>query len=372
MKIVNKGQHGGVVDDSVLVAGEAVGEDVARPQVLGDLGQQRRSLADVDHERQVDVVGQLARQLQRADAGAAGGVLVDARLDAEDDVAVLVDHLRRERHVAIVEIRQLPGRPDQANRGDVEQRKGANLVGLDHVAAEAGEVVGAGAADVEPGGDAGAGGDRIGVDAPVGRAPVDVGVEIDQARRDVLTAGVMHLRGCRLVDAGFDGGDLSILDGDVELARIPGTRIDHFAARNQQIVCWRAATLSVRHAPSLENLLQRAPRLAVRDCTGIGRIEEQGAGARSRELGTDGFTVLKHGRKVAAARGPSCVGMTEKELHSINLEQRTTVRHPERERRTSCRSNLRPCPQATFRRPYLLSPYSHLLVSRIARSPGQC
>ena len=50
--------------------------------------------------------------------------------------------------------------------------------------AEAREVEGAGGADVEPGGDAGARGDRVGLDAPVGGAPVDVGVQVDEAGRD--------------------------------------------------------------------------------------------------------------------------------------------------------------------------------------------
>jgi hypothetical protein len=47
----------------------------------------------VDHERQLATVGRLAGARQRGDAGAARGVAVDARLDAERDVTVELEQL---------------------------------------------------------------------------------------------------------------------------------------------------------------------------------------------------------------------------------------------------------------------------------------
>ena len=105
--------HARVVDDAHVPAGKAVGQDVARPQQGHDLVDRGRSVADVDHQRQTDAIGQLARQLQGTDADAARGVLVDARLDAQDQVAIGVDDRLRQIDVAVVEIGELPGRRDQ-------------------------------------------------------------------------------------------------------------------------------------------------------------------------------------------------------------------------------------------------------------------
>jgi hypothetical protein len=164
-----------------VAAGAAVGEDVAGAEVVGDFVEGRRAEAYVDHEGELDAVGQFPGPHEGADAGAAGGVAVDAGFDAEDDVRVAGDDLGGEVDVAVVEVGELPGGGDEADRGEVEEGEDADAAALGDPAAEGGEGVGAGAADVEPGGDAGAGGDGVGLDAPVGGAPVDVGVEVDQA-----------------------------------------------------------------------------------------------------------------------------------------------------------------------------------------------
>jgi hypothetical protein len=50
--------------------------------------------------------------------------------------------------------------------------------------AEAGEIAGAGAAGIDGGGDARGAAKFLGVDAERGAAPIDVGVQVDQPRRD--------------------------------------------------------------------------------------------------------------------------------------------------------------------------------------------
>ena len=111
-----------VVDDAHVPAGEAVGQDVARPHVAQDLGQGGRPPADVDHERHFAPVGGLPGALQGCDAGAARGVPIDARLDAEHDVPVQIDQPAAEVDVAVVQVGELEGRRGQADRRDVEQR----------------------------------------------------------------------------------------------------------------------------------------------------------------------------------------------------------------------------------------------------------
>src|SRR5437867_1735918 len=78
------------IDHPVFGAREAVRQDIARLHVADDLLEPGRRRADVHHQRQPDSIGELAGALQRLDARAAGGVPIDTRLDAEDDVAVLV------------------------------------------------------------------------------------------------------------------------------------------------------------------------------------------------------------------------------------------------------------------------------------------
>ena len=110
------------VDDAHVAAGEAVGQDVARLHVAQDLGQGGRPPADVDHQRQFAAVGGLAGALQRRDAGAARGVAIDARLDAEHEIPVQIDQPATEVDVAVVEVGELEGRCGQPDRRDVEQR----------------------------------------------------------------------------------------------------------------------------------------------------------------------------------------------------------------------------------------------------------
>ena len=107
---------------------------------------------------------------------------------------------------------------------------------LDHVLAEAGEVAGAGAAGVDRGGDAGGAAELLRVDAERGAAPVDVGVQVDEAGRDDEAGHVADVGAGAAFEAWADAGDLAAGKGDVgdgiELLR----GVDHPAAAQDEIV----------------------------------------------------------------------------------------------------------------------------------------
>ena len=59
---------------------------------------------------------------------------------------------------------------------------------------------------------------------------IDVRVQIDQPRRDILAAGIDHAR-CRLGrDITIDCGDAIALDRHIQPAILPAARIDDLAA----------------------------------------------------------------------------------------------------------------------------------------------
>ena len=99
---------------------------------------------------------------------------------------------------------------------DVQVGEDAHLARLDHVLAEAGEVAGTGAAGVDRGGHAGGAAELLGVDAERGAAPVDVGVQVDQARRDDLARDVADVGLGVAFELGADLGDLAAGEGHVD------------------------------------------------------------------------------------------------------------------------------------------------------------
>jgi hypothetical protein len=107
--------------------------------------------------------------------------------------------------------------------------------GLDDEASKAGGLVVSHAPGIHPGGDAGAGRDRIGFDAEaVGRVEA-VRVEVDEAGRDVEAGGVDHLDRAVGRDGVFDGGDGAVQNGQVLLAVQRAGRIEQRSAPNQQV-----------------------------------------------------------------------------------------------------------------------------------------
>ena len=122
----------------------------------------------------------------------------DAHLDADDHVAVGVGDLHGVDRVHQAQLLALAhhdavGEAVDAGVRHVQVGEDAHLARLDHVLAEAGEVAGPGAAGVDRGGDAGGAAELLRVDAERGAAPVDVGVQVDQAGRDDRSRHVAHV-----------------------------------------------------------------------------------------------------------------------------------------------------------------------------------
>ena len=63
----------------------------------------------------------------------------------------------------------------------------------------------------------------------------DVGVQVDQPRRDDLARGVDDVERGVGRDVVVDGGDTAARDGDVETAFVAAARIDDVPAANQQV-----------------------------------------------------------------------------------------------------------------------------------------
>ena len=90
-----------VVDDLHVEPGEAVREDIARPQKRKDLLDRGRAERDVHHQRQLALLGRAARKAQRLQAVVSDGRRAHPHLDAADEVAVLVQLRAAEARVAI-------------------------------------------------------------------------------------------------------------------------------------------------------------------------------------------------------------------------------------------------------------------------------
>ena len=119
---------------------------------------------------------------------------------------------------------------------DVQVGEDAHLARLDHVLAEAGEVAGAGAAGVDRGGDAGGAAELLRVDAERGAAPVDMRVQVDEARRDDLARDVAHVGLGIALEIGRDLGDLAAREGHVHHPVDALRGVDHAAAAQDEVV----------------------------------------------------------------------------------------------------------------------------------------
>src|SRR5712675_1427884 len=119
-------------------------------------------------------------------------------LDADDEVAVGLGHGDGVDRIHQPELFTLSDHDPMREAEDAGVRhmqigENADLAQLDHVLAEAREVTRAGAAGIDRRGDAGGSAELLGVDAERGAAPIDVGVQIDQARGDDVARYVAHL-----------------------------------------------------------------------------------------------------------------------------------------------------------------------------------
>jgi hypothetical protein len=120
-------------------------------------------------------------------------------------VAVLADHDRLGEGEDAGE-RQVQVRQDAHRRGFEHRR------GFDHMPAEAVEVAGAGTAGIDEGRDAARARQQLRLDAERRAAPVDMGVQVDQARRHDFALHVAHVLARQVV---ADRRDLAAGEGDV-------------------------------------------------------------------------------------------------------------------------------------------------------------
>ena len=90
------------------LAGEAVGEDIARAQEFQHITQFGRSFADMYHHRQFTLLGGEQPTAEPLDASPAGCIQINAHLDPQNEVPVDVDQLATEIDIHVIQIRQLP------------------------------------------------------------------------------------------------------------------------------------------------------------------------------------------------------------------------------------------------------------------------
>ena len=217
---------------------EAVGEDVARPQAAHHLVARRRRRIEMGHHRQSGLLGDVEGDVERHDARIAASRLADAHLDAQHQVLVLQRHAHglariEQAHVGALAHHHRLGEGEDAGEGNVEVGQDADGRGFDHVLAEAVEVARPGAAGVDGRGDAAGAGQQLRLDAERGAAPIDVGVQVDQAGRDDLAANVTRVGAGEAVT---DRRHLAAGEGDVGHLVDALRGVDDPAALENQIV----------------------------------------------------------------------------------------------------------------------------------------
>jgi excisionase family DNA binding protein len=100
---------------------------------------------------------------------------------------------------------------------------------------KAGQGKGAGRSYIKPGADPSMPRDCVGVNAPESHSTVDMRVQVDQTRGDVLSGCVDDLECSLGWDRTVHRGDTTRPDCDIKLAVIVTGRINHLSALNQQI-----------------------------------------------------------------------------------------------------------------------------------------
>ena len=223
-------QHATSVVEHTIGRGRIhVGDDVAALE-KGENGAQRRIvLPHMDHDREVERRGRLLRAPQRLEVIGAGDVVRQARLDAHDDIAIARDRALRQGDIGAVDIMQLALGRDDAGPGDVHQdaadlrratRDGSDLI----------DIVGAAGAGVDPAGDAILQAHRRPFLASAG-----MGVNVDQARRDDLSARIDRLGGVTR-DICRDRRDFALHNRHVAHGIEPHGGIDDAPALDHQII----------------------------------------------------------------------------------------------------------------------------------------
>jgi hypothetical protein len=179
------------------------------------------------------------------------GRFTHSHLDAEDQVAILARHAGAFARIDEAQIGTLThhhrlGEGEDAGKGDVEIGQDAHRRRLDHMLAKAVEIAGARTAGIDEGGDAAAARQQFGLDAERGAAPIDMGVQVDQAGRHDLAGDVARVLGRQaLADRRHLAARESHVGHSVDILR----RIDHPAALQYEIVHEPLSCLSVESRP---------------------------------------------------------------------------------------------------------------------------
>ena len=104
---------------------------------------------------------------------------------------------------------------EDAGVRDVQISENADLARLDHMLAETREIARAGAAGIDRRGDAGGAAEFFRVDAERSAAPIDMRMQIDQARRDDVTRYVAHVGAGIGLEFASDHGHLATGEGHI-------------------------------------------------------------------------------------------------------------------------------------------------------------
>ena len=124
-----------VLDDvAARLAVEAMGDDVSGREDFQHLVEERRRLADMDHERQAQDLGDLLCDLDGRDAPGAENDVASPHLDADDDVTICLDAGDRPVDVDGADVDEFAHAVagDEADRADVEEGADALPRRLDH------------------------------------------------------------------------------------------------------------------------------------------------------------------------------------------------------------------------------------------------
>ena len=201
------------------------------------------------HDRHVGGDPRLDREVQRRDRVRAGQLLAQADLDADDAVAVAAHAVGRPIGDEVAQVVELAEeRVDLPRRADVDEGEDPADERVDDVLAEPRIRVRARRARVDDRRRASSEVARAGPDREVGDAPVDVDVEVDEARDDVAVGRVDRIGRVTEPDVRLDGRDAPAGDRDVAPVVHPARRVDDRAAMDDQVVAHRSLPSSARSA----------------------------------------------------------------------------------------------------------------------------
>src|SRR6267142_863238 len=214
-----RGENLAVAHRVVARARVGVRDDIAGTKEIQKRRELARRVADVAHHTRAAYARALAREdraLERLKAVRPDDLDCFAHLDAEHELRVFRERLRRLVDVGIIDVEHLAyGEARKPDRRDVHEGVNAAPRLRDDVMLERGEGVGARVARAHVGR-----GRRVGHQLVRGQAErrdlrVDVRVHVDEARQHELAPRVESLLRARVGDVGLQRRDHRVLDADV-------------------------------------------------------------------------------------------------------------------------------------------------------------